>query len=128
MIKTISKYFSVLLILILVNSNFSFAFSQMLCEMSIEPTVCKCEENNMSDEVPADVSKMSCCDNNILEINNSNTLVKNNTDYTNLNSIQLLISLLPHIEITKTFADHLVFQKHHKPPSDIPILISSFLI
>lgn len=128
MIKLISKYFSILLILILVNSNFSFALTQMLCEMSEDQTVCQCAENNVSDELQTEVSKMSCCDNKIHEINNSNTLDKNNTTYKNFISAQQVISILPQNEFSLPFTDHLVYLNYHKPPSDIPIQISSFLI
>ncbi|MFZ1322992.1 MAG: hypothetical protein WAT71_15650 [Ignavibacteria bacterium] len=96
--------------------------------MSIDQTVCQCEEKNITDELVTDVSKMSCCDNKVHEINNSNTLVKNNTTYSNLISFQQVISILPQNEISLPFTDHLVYLNYHKPPSDIPILISSFLI
>ena len=55
--------------------------------MSIDQTVCQCEEKNITDELVTDVSKMSCCDNKVHEINNSNTLVKNNTTYSNFITI-----------------------------------------
>lgn len=100
----------------------------MICGMSEDQTVCQCVEKNNIDELQTEISKMSCCDNKTHEINNSNTLDKNNTTYKNLISAQQVISLLPQIEITLPFTDQLVYLNYQKPPSDIPILISSFLI
>lgn len=128
MFKKISKYFSVFLILFLVNSNYSFAFTHMMCKMNKSQDACSCEQNSNSGELRIDSKDPACCKTLIKEINNTNTLESNKISlireisfktiqYSGESKIQSYTSLISGIQLI-----------YFHPPSDIPILFSHILI
>lgn len=133
MIKRINKYFIILVSALLVLSNFSFATQQMLCSMNMDNMQCSCQVGENNDN-PGGINykndRQSCCEKNILELNNTNNLQTNGSELPkninnltpeifNFHSIYSLNSaqLYAYIPVTE-----------HVPRADIPILISSLLI
>lgn len=128
MIKKLSKYFSILLILVLINSNFSFAFTQIMCKMSKVQNTCECKQSSCPKEVQIKSEESDCCKVKFIEINNTNTLEINklciisNVAYQTQNYFLLsdINSELIHLYRFRT--------DHFKPPADLPILFSHILI
>lgn len=128
MLNKISKYFSVFLILFLVNSNYSFALTHMMCKMNKTQEVCECDQKSTSGELQIDSMDPGCCRQEIKEINNTNTLESNRIS---------LVSEAPFISINffeeskihsfTSFISHIESAYFH-PPVDIPILYSQILI
>jgi len=129
-IKKLSKYFSLILILVIVNSNFSFAVQSMLCEMSTDPKICECKHQSESNckEISITKEKFSCCTVNVNEINNSTTFEVFKRSALD-NDVVILIHNLIHTDLHLNFVFHdKAFTTHPKTFTDIPILISRFLI
>ncbi|MEO6695430.1 MAG: hypothetical protein ABIY50_00050 [Ignavibacteria bacterium] len=130
MIKKLSKYFSLILILVLVNSNFSFAVQSLLCGMSTDPKICECKHQSPSNckEISITKEKSSCCTFNLKEINNSTTfevLKRSSLE----KDIVILIHNLIQTDLNSNFVFHdRGFTTHPKTFTDIPILTSQFLI
>lgn len=125
--KIFSKYFSLLLILILVQSNFSFAITQMLCKMDNFQTTCECDYSCMN-ELQISSEKSHCCKVFIHEISNSNILELNKLKFNTDIKFKFIESFLPvnlQSDLSQTFRPHIT---HFKPPADIPILFSHLLI
>jgi hypothetical protein len=125
--KKIAKYFSVPLIIVLIHSNFSFAYTQIQCSMS--KTQEKCECRNQCAKLPQfNTQESECCKVKFKEINNANILESN--------------KIFSGKEVTFQFNDYFVksdlnfnsshnfklSSSHFRPPPDIPILISHILI
>lgn len=128
MLKKLSKYFSLFLILFLVNSNYSFALTHMMCKMNNTHEACECNQNSQSGELQFDTKDQGCCKTEIKEINNSNTLESNKL------SIVKEISFLTIQYFAEqgsssysSFITHLQ-SAFFKPQTDIPILFSHILI
>ena len=124
----ISKYFSLILLLLLVNSNFSFALTQMMCSMSRVHDVCECEHNSAADDVQLSSAESGCCKISINEINNTNLL-----ESASSKEIKSIISLntvyYQEVHIRPETCTYFAFiNKNFKPPIDIPVLYSSLLI
>ena len=99
----------------------------MMCNMSKNQNSCECEDNSDSGLLQINSEDPGCCKINISEINNSNTLDK--TSKTSVKIYSLLITyFLPEAELSKIQSNYKLFTNFHKPPSDIPILNSTFLI
>ncbi|MBS1518034.1 MAG: hypothetical protein JSS91_08095 [Bacteroidetes bacterium] len=128
MIKPITKYFSVLLIIFLVNSNFSFAVTQMICGMSKVKNVCECRSETGKDKMTLTQSESECCKIKIRVITNSNTLEKNQSKIINLYPVYQYLTLLPVFEITKPNTHSSINSDFPVPITDIPVFISSLLI
>lgn len=127
MIKTFSKIFSILLILVLVQSNFSFAITQMLCKMGKTKNVCECD-HSCTNELKISSEESSCCKVSTEEINNTNILEINKLSVIKVIKFQLSNDFLPVkliSNISQSFSSHII---HFKPPADIPILFSNILI
>lgn len=128
MIKSYIKYFTLFLIIILLNSNFSFAITQMMCKMSEVQTSCECETDSQTGVMKISSEEKACCKIHISEINNSNTLEKNNIKVTNHIPVQSVIYQISVTELTKTFTTQNIFSICYIPIPDIPVINSSFLI
>ncbi|MBS1552680.1 MAG: hypothetical protein JST15_11505 [Bacteroidetes bacterium] len=124
----ISKYFSLILLLFLVNSNFSFALTQMMCSMNMADDVCECKDNSKADDIQFNTPESGCCKTNIKEINNSNilenTVSKVTKSIISLNTIHYQeVSIRP-----ETYTCFIIIHNTFKPPKDLPVLYSSLLI
>lgn len=128
MFNSFTKYFSLLLVLFLINSNYSFAYTQMLCNMSNNKTECECKADSETDEMHLSTKDSECCKVKTHEINNSNTLEKNKTSYNFFNTHQAVIYVLPLNVNQKTTSNSNIQNTFKIPISDIPILYSSLLI
>ncbi|MBP9192761.1 MAG: hypothetical protein KBF96_09440 [Ignavibacteria bacterium] len=126
--KSYIKYFTLFITIILLNSNFSFAISEMLCNMSEVQTECECETDSHTLAMMISSGENGCCKINTNEINNSNTLEKNNIKLIKEHSFQSVIYLLPVSEFTRTITSQVIFTTSNIPIPDIPIINSSFLI
>ena len=123
----ISKYFSLILLLFLVNSNFSFAITQMMCSMSRMQEACDCGDSGVKD-IRFNSAESDCCKINIKEINNSNIL--QNTISKEIKSIvsQNIVYFQNLYTRPETHTYFVIINKNFKPPKDIPVLFSSLLI
>jgi hypothetical protein len=126
--KTYIKYFTLFITIILLNSNFSFAISEMLCKMSEVQTECECETDPHTGIMKISSEEKGCCNINISEINNSNTLEKNNKNFNTELSLQHVIFFIPVNEFSKNYSTQSIFTNCNIPIPDIPIINSSFLI
>lgn len=127
MIKTLSKYFSILLILVLVQSNFSFAITQIMCKMGKIQTSCECA-NPCEDELQINSEESDCCKVTSGEINNTNILELNKLSIIKDIKFQLTDSFLQVnllSDLSQNFRTNIL---HFKPLADIPILFSHILI
>ena len=129
--RIFSKYFSILLILVLIQSNFSFAITQMLCRMDNFQTTCECEDP-CRNESQITSEESQCCKVLIHEISNTNILELNKLKFNPGIKFNIIESFLPlnlHVnlqsDLSQTFRLHLI---HFIPPADIPILFSHILI
>lgn len=124
----ISKYFSLILLLVLVNSNFSFAITRILCSMSRVHDACECEQNSKTEDIQFSAAESGCCKIHIKEINNSNILKNTTSKEINSNVSQNTV-YYQDLNIRPEKYTHVVFiNKTFKPPIDIPVLFSSLLI
>lgn len=123
-----TKYFSLFLILFLINSNYSFAITQMLCKMSKIQTECECSHWSGKKETRINSDDAACCDITIHEINNSNTLDKTKFSPVNDNPVSTINYILPVIFNSKSFSLHKIFRDLNKPFRDIPLLNCTLLI
>ncbi|HAY33624.1 MAG TPA: hypothetical protein DCY06_05770 [Bacteroidetes bacterium] len=126
-IKTFLKYFSILLIAVLIQSNFSFALNHMLCKMSEVQTACECGVP-CENEIRYSAKESGCCSVIISEISNKNILEINKLSfikdiYSQFNERFLNLELLS--DFPRNFSKQIT---HFKPPADIPILFSHILI
>lgn len=128
MFKKFTKYFSLFLIIFLINSNYSFAITQMLCKMSNLQNECECKTNSETPGIYLNIMEKDCCKIKISEINNSNPLENNNISFVDDLSIQLVIYTLPANTISKTNLQYNLYKDFNKPFSDIHILFSALLI
>lgn len=128
MLKKLSKYFSLFLVLILVNSNYSFALIHMMCKMNNSGDACKCKENSNSRESEFDSMDKGCCVTEIKEINNTNTLESNRISLIKDTSFLTVDFFEKSILYSNTFSNTNILLNHFHPPSDIPILFSHILI
>jgi hypothetical protein len=127
-IKTYTKYFSLFLSIILLNSNFSFAFPQMLCMMSPNQSECQCDTDSHEGKTIVTSKGSECCKISVSILNNSNTLEKRDfKSATGLSSFSV-IYFLPVIEEFTTHSGNRIFTNCKIPVQDIPILNSSLLI
>lgn len=128
MLKKLSKYFSILLILVLINSNFSFALTQMMCKMSQDRNTCECEQSSCSNEAQINSEEPVCCKVKFIEINNINTLELNKL----LAASEVVYQIQNYFlqsDINSESTHYFRIQLNHfKPPADIPILLSHILI
>lgn len=127
MIKTITKYFSILLIAVLIQSNFSFALNHMLCNMSEVRTSCECGVS-CENEIQYSSKGTGCCSILVSEISNTNILEINKLSfikdmYSQITERFLSLELLS--DLPRNFSLQII---HFKPPADIPILFSHILI
>lgn len=125
MFKSFTKYFSLFLIIFLINSNYSYTFTQMLCNMSKVKTECECES---ASGMHLDTKESECCKVKTHEINNSNTLEKNKTSHKYDITVQTVVYFLPHINIINSTSHSRIQYNLKIPITDIPILYSSLLI
>lgn len=126
--KSYTKYFTLFLTIILLNSNFSFAISEMMCKMSTVNTECECDQDSQSGVMKISSEENACCKINVSEITNSNTLEKNNIKFTNELTSQTVIYLIPVSDFSKNYTSKNIFKICNIPVPDIPIINSSFLI
>jgi uncharacterized protein YpmS len=127
--KKINKYLSAFLILILVNSNFSFATVIMKCSMSDSNKKCECAENvSAKTDSTIDSAESDCCKTVISEVNNSNTLETYKTVEIKSVSIHFIKYSLQDNLYSSLNSASIISQKAIKPASDIPLLKSSLLI
>lgn len=127
MIKTTTKIFTILLILVLVQSNLSFAITQMLCKMDNFQTACECE-NSCMNELQISSEKSQCCKVFIHEISNKNILELNKLKFSTDIKFKFVENSSPvnlQTELPQIFKLQTI---HFKPPADIPILYSHILI
>lgn len=125
--KVFFKYYSILLILILLQSNFNFAITQMLCRMERLQTTCQCDDPCMN-ELQISQEESQCCKVSIQEISNTNILDLNKLSFNTDIKFSFIDSYLPvnfQSNLSQTFRLHIT---HFKPPADIPILFSHILI
>ncbi len=125
--KTFSKYFSIVLVLLLIQSNFSFAITQILCKMEKMQNSCECE-NPCEHELQINSEESNCCKVTSGEINNTNILEFNKLSIIKDIKFQLIdnfltVNLLTHL--SQNFRSNIL---HFKPPADIPIVFSHILI
>ncbi len=126
--KKILKYFSILLILLLINSNFSFAHTYMVCMMSKVQTVCECEHDSRSTGVQEISTEPLCCKVKLTELNNSNTLKLDKLSVIKVITFQPIHYFVSSILNSGFSFNYILHKTHFKPPSDIPILLSHILI
>jgi len=126
--KTYIKYFTLFLTILLLNSNFSFAISEMMCNMSGVQTGCECETDSRTGLMKVSSEEKACCKINVSEINNSNTLEKNNIVFKSDLPIHQVSFFIPVNEISKNYSSQSIFTNCNIPVPDIPIINSSFLI
>ena len=128
MLIKLSKYFSLFLVLILVNSNYSFALTHMMCKMNDTRDACECEQNSQAGELQFDSKDQGCCKTEIREINNSNTLESNKLSIVKeISFITIQYFAEPESSSFSIFISHLQ-SAYIKPQTDIPILFSHILI
>lgn len=127
-LQKLSKYFSLFLILFLVNSNYSFALSHMMCKMNDTNDSCECQHISKQGELRFDSKASECCKAEIKEINNSNTLESNKISLIKAISF----TTLHFFEESKLQSVSYFFSQKalacFHPPADIPILFSHILI
>src|SRR4030095_520575 len=127
-----TKYFVVILSLLLVLSNFSFATSLMICGMSDEITKCECKHDTQPPlkGIGYSKEKSSCCDNETTELSNSNTLSIVKTDLPKDITLFVLIAFDFHNDLSLQYNRpvHSSADKEHVPKQNLPVLISSLLI
>ena len=128
MINKISKYFSLILLLVLVNSNFSFAITQMMCTMSKMQDACECGNSDGAKDIQFSSAESACCKINIKEINNSNLLQNTISKETKSTVSQNIVYYQNLYTRPETHTYFVFINKNFKPPKDIPILYSSLLI
>ena len=127
--KIFLKYFTSILVIILLNSNFSFAISQMICKMSKVQTECPCDMDQSSMNSKISKEQNDCCKDKISEINNSNTLEKNSIRYATDQVPQKTIFTIP-INNYSIFSSSInyIYINLKIPVPDIPVINSSLLI
>ncbi|HMR40273.1 MAG TPA: hypothetical protein PKA90_07560 [Ignavibacteria bacterium] len=126
--KSYIKYFTLLLTILLLNSNFSFAISEMMCKMSTDKDQCECTTDSHTGVMKITSEEKACCKNSVSELNNSNTLEKNNTKHVTDQAQQKLIYTMPVNKDTQTSSIFISFVNLKIPVPDIPIFNSSLLI
>lgn len=100
----------------------------MICNMSDVPAKCECEADSHTGKMHFTSEEKTCCKINIREINNSNTLEKNNIKISKELPFQSVVYLIPVTEFSKNYTIPRIFALSKLPIPDIPILNSSFLI
>lgn len=128
MLTKLSKYFSLFLILFLVNSNYSFALTHLMCKMNNTNKACECEQNSQSGELQFDSKDPGCCKTEIKEINNTNTLESSKISIVKEISFKSIQFLEETNFQSFTYSSSQLHLNHFHPPSDIPILFSHILI
>lgn len=96
--------------------------------MSSVPSECECETDSQTGVMIISSEENACCKINTNEINNSNTLEKNNKVLEKDLSYQTVNYLLPVTEFSKNYTALRIFTISNIPIPDIPIINSSFLI
>jgi len=128
----IKKYFIAYLSLVLILSNFSFATTLMLCNMSNMQTSCSCSQLQDYSSQVASLSKVnSCCESKTYELSNSNILCLVKNDLTgNFLSVIDVINTENFTAGLSTFNESRITGEltYHPPNSEIPILNSSLII
>jgi len=127
-IKKLSKYFSLILILVLINSNFSFAITHMMCNMSKTQENCECKDNSDNHTLQSNSKESDCCKITSKEINNTNNLNLNKLKQCYTDTFQTLNYFTPSIAINNTHQSYYSFKNHPRYKPDIIILISRILI
>lgn len=112
----------------LVNSNYSFALTHMMCKMNSTRGACECNQDSQQGELKIDSMNAGCCKTEIKEINNSNTLESNKLSIVKEISF-ITIQYFAETESNpfSTSVSHLK-SAYFSPPTDIPILFSHILI
>ena len=128
MINKISKYFSLFLLLALVNSNFSFSITQMACSMKMNQDACECGNSSAVTDIQFSQSEPACCKVNIYEIDNSNLLDKSSLQETQNITYPVLFCIQKLFLSTEPYFSHSFKNKSVKLPENIPVLYSSLLI
>lgn len=128
MIKIFSKYFSILLTIVLLHSNFSMAITYMSCKMGMQDNVCLCEDNPGMKYEKITEEESACCKVKTQEINNSNSFEISKLSLVKENSFQFINYFLPSNSNQDSPATYKLISGHPKPPVNIPILISTLLI
>lgn len=128
MFTKLSKYFSLFLILFLVNSNYSFALTHMLCKMNNTLDACECDQNSGSDEIQFKSMDAGCCKVETSEINNRNTLESNKISLDKEITFKKMDYFDESILLIDSFKNSKIILNHFHPPSEIPILFSHILI
>lgn len=123
-----TKYFSLFIILFLINSNYSFAVTQMMCKMSSMQNECKCGNDSETKGMQINTKDSECCKIKISEINNSNTLEKNNNSFVNKIIVQSVSYFIPPVLTSNSYLQRKSYTHFKKPFSDIPVLFSTLLI
>lgn len=128
------KYYISALAILLIISNFSYASSAMVCMMGedMDPCTCIHDETSPSEQTTLTKEKNSCCDSKVIELNNSNLLLKSGnslTEKTIITASDFNIEIQDNFHHTynKLFTQ-LSFHNFHTSKSDIPVFISSLLI
>ena len=100
----------------------------MMCKMSEVQTECECSPDTHSGMMMISSDNKGCCDFNVSELNNSNTLEKTNNKSIQDITLQAVIYFIPVSEITKNISNNFQLVNCNIPAPDIPIIYSSLLI
>ncbi|HEY3249865.1 MAG TPA: hypothetical protein VGK25_01995 [Ignavibacteria bacterium] len=132
--QKIKKYWLFILSLLLILSNFSYATQQMLCLMSDGDSDIKCEcshqrQNNVSG-LTISRHASPCCSSKTVELSNSNNLQTTSFELPKDVSSFSPLYIATDREVSNNFkfeVNHTGL-KDHVPRTEIPILVSSFLL
>lgn len=126
--KKHSKYFSLVLILFLINSNFCFAIEFMVCGMGMENDNCECENIKCNTDEQIINKDSDCCKIILKEINNSN--LSENPKKTS--SVTIIFHYFIYFSKIISPPDKIYIPVNYRfqtnPPPDIPVLYSHILI
>jgi len=129
------KFIIVVLSLLLILSNFSFALTYSICTMGMMTGCMKetCARNNHDlNKINGFVlskTKKTCCEERVSELSNSNTLLINHSSNYNasFNHVSYIVDNFPTIDNNTLVHNHFTYPDKI-PKNGIPIIISSLII
>ncbi len=126
--KNLSRVFALILIVVLVNSNFSFAHKIMDCSMTPQKNECICMEICKDNPVLIDEEESACCKITTHELSNSTTFESFKIfQKDQCNAVSTIhFQTAGQSPVTLIMAASL--NTDTGPPSDFPVLFSSLRI
>ena len=126
-----NKYIIASLAVLLILSNFSFATAIAVCKMGEMKQSCCCKNESPDNSKEQGISKVkiTCCDEKVFDLSNTNVLSINKAQDCKCFLISMHFTLNGDAIITRSINNNLHYSIPDKIPKDgIPIVISSLLI